>query len=214
MPQDQHWSIQGFKHHSWALGSSQQRKLKISNVLLCKPVFLNQENKESRDNSYGKELKAFLAVSQASCCGFCPFLWHDWRGACCLTCMWPSLSHTIKLTQASLLRTLADTVPSQDFWWKKPREKTAGVPSATAPSLHRSEQSWEEGRGKQGASWMNSPGRKALGTTVCHVTYIKVHHMIISIKSMVYVAPREMCYFRIFPPHPERLTACSKAHRL
>lgn len=205
MPQDRHWSIQGFKHHPWALGSSQQWKLKISNVLLWKLVFLNQENKESRDNSYGKELKAFLSVSQVSCCGFCPFLWHDWRGACCLTCMWPSLSHTIELTQASLLCTLADTVPSQDFWWKKPRGKTAGVPSATAPSLHRSKQSWEEGRGKQAASWMNSPGRTALGTAVCHVTYIKVHHMIISIKSMVYVVTQRNVLFPYIPSTPRTI---------
>lgn len=74
-----------------------------------------------------------LVVSQVSCCGFCPVLWPNQRGAYYLTCMWPSLSHIIKLMQASLLCTLADTATSQDFWWKKPRRRPQG---SIMPQLH------------------------------------------------------------------------------
>lgn len=70
MPQDRHWSIQGFKHHSWALGSSQQWKLKISNVLLWKLVFRNQDNKET---AVAKSWKHFLQWARRAAVAFAHF---------------------------------------------------------------------------------------------------------------------------------------------
>ena len=213
MPQDWHRSIQGVKHHSRALDSSQQQKLKISNVLLWKPVSLNQENKESRDNSYGKELKAFLVVSQASCCGFCPFLWHDWRGACCLTCMGPiPITHHQTHTSISVVR-LGRYGPIPGLVVEKAQgEDCRG--SQCHSSIPARVWAVVRGRQRKASCRLDKLSWHHCFSLAGHVTHRKVHHIIISIKSMVYAVTQRNVLFLYTSPHPEWLTACSKVHRL
>lgn len=128
--------------------------------------------------------RAFLAVSQASFCSFSPVLWHDWGGACCLTCMWTSLSH-IKFMQASLLSTLADSAPSQGGGKGPGRILQESV----LPQFHPFTALSSCGKAKRAAGSMTSCQKGTwdhCSSLACHVTYIKGHYMLVSIKHMVF----------------------------